>query len=73
MALLSRKDKLNLNEIFEHCVYLRKVPHGSVVGAAKFHNLGTLARNVGPGGPHHRCLELIASSSFNKPTAVERE
>ena len=30
------------------------------------------SQNVGAGGPHHRCLELIVSSSFNQPMAVER-
>ena len=29
-------------------------------------------QNVGAGGPYHRCLELIASSSFNQPMTVER-
>ena len=30
------------------------------------------SQNVGAGGPHHRYLELIVSSSFNQPMAVER-
>ena len=29
-------------------------------------------QNVDVNGPHHRCFELIVSSSFNQPMAVER-
>ena len=30
------------------------------------------SQNVGAGGPHHKCHELIVSSSLNQPMAVER-
>ena len=30
------------------------------------------SQNVDVNGPHHRCFELIVSSSFNQPMAVER-
>ena len=30
------------------------------------------SQNVGVNGPHHRCFELIVSSSFNQSMAVER-
>ena len=30
------------------------------------------SQNVDVNGPHHRCFELILSSSFNQPMAVER-
>ena len=31
------------------------------------------SQNVDVNGPHHRCFELIVSSSFNQPMSVERE
>ena len=33
---------------------------------------GQCSQNVDVNGPHHRYFELIVSSSFNKPMAVER-
>ena len=33
-------------------------------------HMGQWSQNVGAGGPHHRCIELIVSSSFNQPMAV---
>ena len=30
------------------------------------------SQNVDVDGPHHRCFELIVSSSFNQPMTVER-
>ena len=37
-------------------------------------NCGTwqCSQNVDVNGPHHRCFELIVSSSFNQPMTVER-
>ena len=37
-----------------------------------FSHLQQCLQNVDVNGPHHRCFELIVSSSFNQPMAVER-
>ena len=33
---------------------------------------GQCSQNVDVNGPHHRCFELIVSSSFNQPMVVEQ-
>ena len=48
--------------------YLFQVSRGSH-HCLSFHQC---SQNVDVNGPHHRCFELIVSSSFNQPMAVER-
>ena len=42
------------------------------VGKPFLFGLVQCSQNVDVNGPHHRCFELIVSSSFNQPIAVER-
>ena len=43
-----------------------------LLSSKDFWNWMQCSQNVDVNGPHHRCLELNVSSSFNKPMAVER-
>ena len=44
----------------------------SVLKLISFDRWCQSSQNVDVNGPHHRCFELIVSSSFNQPMAVER-
>ena len=49
-----------------------KKPNGYVGVRDVSSSLYQCSQNVDVNGPHHRCFELIVSSSFNQPMAVER-
>ena len=55
---------------------LRKPAEGmsyaTLLSCANLRSPSQYSQNVDVNGPHHRCFELIMSSSFNQPMAVER-